>query len=111
MEETKSNILNGKYEISIMLKEGRMSHWISNFSIKDNINKIIVIDLMNTNWDLCGKVEENNILKLKLRKYPIGNQKHEVKVNLEKGVFEYQNTEYQIAHFKEVLDKNTIQNN
>ncbi len=102
--KSKTNILNERYEISAVLREGRMSHWINNFSIKDNLNGDIIIDLMNTNWDLVGRVEENSILKLTLRKYPNGNR-YDVKVNLDKRIFEYKNSEYQIDRFKEVLDK------
>ncbi len=106
--KSKSNVLNERYEISTMLTEGRMSHWINNFSIKDNLNENIIIDLMNTNWDLVEIVEENNILKLTLRKYPNGNTYYNVKVDLDKGIFEYKTCEYQIDKFEEVLDKISI---
>ncbi len=103
--KSKSNVLNERYEISTVLIEGRMSHWINNFSIKDNLNGDIIIDLMNTNWDLVERVEENNILKLTLRKYPDGNIYYNVKVDLDKGTFEHKNFEYQTDKFKEVLDE------
>ncbi len=99
------SILNERYEINTVLTEGRMSHWINNFSIKDNLNKNIIIDLMNTNWDLVEAVEENNILKLTLRKYPNGRNTYDVKVDLENGIFEYKNSEYPIERLKEILDK------